>query len=207
MKLCECGCGQPAPIAKWNNERRGHVKGQPIRFIPGHHNRVSRPPLTVRFWNNVQRGSPDECWEWQGRLTTWGYGRIGSGGERTHAHRISYKLHNGPIPDGMFVCHSCDNPRCVNPAHLFLGTPGDNMRDMKTKGRGHFPGAPGERNRFARLTNEQVLEIRQLREQGFALTNKTDGEQGLTQQAIADRCGVGQTTVSDIVCRRKWKHI
>lgn len=98
---------------------------------------LERRPLEVRFWANVLRGADNECWEWQGvrMRTAFPYGRIGQGHNVLLAHRVSWELHNGPILDGLFVLHHCDNPPCVNPAHLFLGTHGDNMRDMASKGR------------------------------------------------------------------------
>lgn len=92
-------------------------------------------PLADLFWHLVDKRGPDDCWPWQGSLYV-GYGRIKDGQRgRVGAHRVSWELHHGPIPDGLWVLHRCDNPPCVNPAHLFLGTPGDNVRDMHAKGR------------------------------------------------------------------------
>ena len=97
-----------------------------------------RDPL-VRFWKRVAKS--DECWLWTGGLHSKGYGLFycrpdGTTMRAVGAHRFSYELHHGPIPAGMLVCHSCDNPPCVNPAHLFLGSPKANIHDMMSKGRG-----------------------------------------------------------------------
>ena len=131
------------------------------------------------------------------------------------AHRLSYEIHIGPIPEGMLICHHCDNRACVNPAHLFLGTPADNSKDMVAKGRStkgrmtsiaprgdkHYTrrikGAQrGQRNNGSRLTDEQVLEIRRLFAQGDA-----------SQHQLGRSFGVSQATISHIVNRIAWKHL
>lgn len=118
--------------------------------------RVYDPP-EVRFWRNVVKSGDDSCWEWTGSKHR-GYGVIGVNKRQVRAHRFSYALHYGPIPDGLYVCHACDNPGCVNPAHLWLGTNEQNTADKTAKGRQarmYGAASPG-----AKLTADQVRAIR-----------------------------------------------
>lgn len=172
-KLCECGCGQPAPIAQRTHSAKGYVKGQPVRFIPGHHVRL-KPlrPVEDRFWEKVDKRGHDECWGWNGSKSSHGYGQLRINDRLNMAHRFSYELHNGPIPDGLDVLHKCDNPPCCNPNHLFVGTAKDNTADMLAKGRGSKPPVSkrkGEKHPLAVFTNAQVRELRRQ----FAQLNMT----------------------------------
>lgn len=129
------------------------------------------------------------CWEWSGN-TSGGYGRVRHNGRYIVAHRGSYIIHVGEIPDGLLVCHHCDNRSCINPDHLFLGTHSENTQDMLNKGRG----LTGEKSTSAKLCEVDVLLIRDL-------------ESVKPQQVIADWFGVCQAHVSDIIRRKTWKHI
>lgn len=160
-----------------------------------------QPPLD-RFWANVARGADSDCWEWSGARIRNGYGRFWTGEREMKAHRYSYELHVGPIPDGLLVCHSCDNPPCVNPAHLWVGTNDDNMADKKAKGRNPTGDANGsrrfiermprgERHSAATITNRQASEIIAAYEAG-----------GVTQTQLAARYGASQSTVGNIVNRQ-----
>lgn len=132
-KLCECGCGEPAPIAKQSDSRLGYVRGGPKRFVPGHQSRGQFAPPEVRFWANVHK--TDTCWLWTGVSDKDGYGIIFADGKPMKAHRYSYQLHNGSIPDGLWILHHCDTPACVNPNHLYAGTVIENVRDCVERGR------------------------------------------------------------------------
>lgn len=157
-----------------------------------------RKPLSERFWPKVPLpSSPDGCMEWSGNRDIAGYGVIRSGGKDEpvlKAHRVAWEFTNGPIPDGLFVCHSCDNPPCVRPDHLFVGTVGDNNRDMIAKGRYAKvrPSNRGELHHGAKLSEEQVRRVRVLRAEGKTYT------------AISDATGVNRITACAIIKGRIW---
>jgi hypothetical protein len=120
----------------------------------------SKETLEKRYLKKVVIGATsDECWGWVGATYKYGYGCIGTDKGNDGAHRVSYRLHYGEIPDGMCVCHLCDNPICSNPKHLFLGTKQDNAIDRNKKGRGKNPSYRGNHPK-AKLTLEQVKEIK-----------------------------------------------
>lgn len=110
------------------------------------------------------KGAPGKCWPWPGAHNGGGYGELRHDGRKVRAHRLAYELEHGAIPSGLQVRHSCDDPRCCNPAHLLLGTPRDNAQDRERRHRGNQPN--GERNARASLSDEQVVEIRERRGRG-----------------------------------------
>lgn len=187
---CQCGCGQKTRIADKTELKKGVAKGQPFRYLPQHH--VPYQTVEDGFWKYVSPGETDECWEWQGPIVGGrGYGKFQSSGETLSAHRVSYELHHGPISDGMCVCHTCDNPSCVNPHHLFVGTPADNMADKVRKGRHRR----GEETRSAKLTRKDVIKIRSL------------ASAGLSNSEIARRFPVSRRNIRFIVERKTWRHV
>lgn len=199
VKLCECGCGQPAPIARRHNPKLGHVKGHPVRFVCGHAAKV-RPIRSPeeRFWEKVDKHRPDGCWEWIAGADQHGYGTFWDGERLVKAHRYSFALANRPFPDHLDCLHKCDNPWCVNPAHLFLGTAKDNHTDMVEKGRAVYPPpnqVEGETNGSARYTNAQVREFRRL----FA-------ERKMSIAAFAKLHGVNPGTMRRIVHRITYRN-
>jgi hypothetical protein len=123
-------------------------------------NQYTNTDLLTRFYGNWTVDPITGCWNWSGVISRYGYGIIGSRRRTMRAHRISWLLFNGPIPDGLFICHKCDNKRCVNPDHLFLGTCKDNVVDHWNKG-GH-QNVFGEEHYNAKLTDIQVEDIKDL---------------------------------------------
>jgi hypothetical protein len=143
-----------------------------------------------RFWKKVSVQT-EGCWGWLAGLDHYGYGVICNFGTRVvKAHRVSWQLHFGSIPVGLFVCHHCDNRACVRPDHLFLGNNDDNMRDMRKKGRDSH----GEHHPNSKLTDHKVLEIRARRGT-------------MTQTQLAQEYGVAPSVIARVQTHDIWKHL
>lgn len=171
----------------------GHYCSQECRS-----NGLRKDPVE-RFWAFTKK--TDGCWLWTGATADGGYGvmPLRHVSER-RAHRFSWTLHFGPIPDGLDVCHTCDNPPCVRPDHLFLGTPVDNALDMVSKGRHAAVTHPetisrGESRPAAKLTEETVREIRRM------------AAAGVSRRELAERYDVTPTLIAGVVNRTGWRHV
>jgi len=151
--------------------------------------KLNSVPVVQRFMSKVSVG--DECWVWTAGRFTNGYGAFSLKGRLHRAHRMAFLLFSGDIPTGLCVCHRCDRPECVNPAHLFLGTSADNTADMVAKRR-H---AAGARNGMAKLTEDDVREIRACVQEGDS------------QSHVAKRFGVSACLVGLIVRRKSWPNV
>lgn len=157
-------------------------------------------PPEIRFWRKVDKTG--DCWLWLGCLDRRGYGQFGiTRSDTTGAHRFAYRQVNGDIPAGLHVLHRCDNPRCVNPAHLWLGTNADNVRDRCAKGRTRAGRATlerrakGETHGRVKLREADVLAIRE------ASANGTENK------ALAERYCVSRAAITLIVKRKNWRHL
>ena len=144
-----------------------------------------------RFWSKVNVCGDDECWEWTAGKYRRGYGSCSAVFGNRYAHRVAWTLTNGEIPVGLCVLHHCDNPPCCNPAHLFIGTQSDNMKDKAGKGRA----TRGESCRHSRLTEIDIKLIRMWLKRGY------------TQRSIADVFEISRQSIGDINTGRTWKHV
>ena len=150
---------------------------------------MKRFTVEQRFWRHINRKSLNECWNWTGCCNKDGYGRIYiTKGKTNKIHRISWEIHFGKIPNEMCVCHTCDNPQCGNPNHLFLGTRQDNSDDMVLKDRQ----SKGEDKWCCKLTHDKVKKIRELKGK-------------FTQKEIGKMFNVNYRTISGIHLNKTWK--
>lgn len=152
----------------------------------------------IRFWQKVDKSG--DCWEWLACKVRGGYGQFWLNDRHVYSHRISWTMHFGEIPNKMEVCHKCDNPGCVNPSHLFLGTHSDNMNDAYDKGRRIFK---GERNSYSKLTKDDVLLIRDMRKnEKFKY-----GDKKKFCVYWANKYNVDWTTILNVINNKQWKHL
>lgn len=171
-------CCNPSHLYLGTYTDRAHHAGS---YVPRVYNMAR---ARERFWNNVAVGRRDDCWTWLGNRNRKGYGMCSIKSKMRSSHRVAYEFAVGPIPNDLCVCHSCDNPACVNPSHLWLGTQADNAADMKAKGRA----ARGERNSRFRITVELADEIR----------NRYTGKWG-EQRALSREYGISNSHISSIL--------
>lgn len=177
-------------IRTWLNKHNIKIRTVSESMV-GKYNHQHKP-FSQRFKEKTDIKSVDECWSWKGYKNPAGYGETCIDGVRMNAHIASWLYHFGEILSGLCVCHKCDNPACVNPHHLFLGTKIDNINDMVRKGRQ----ASGINSGACKLKEEDVLQIREKYQTGQ-----------YTQRLLAKLYNVSQTTILSILKRRTWKHI
>lgn len=146
----------------------------------------------VVFWSKVKKLGPKDCWPWTGNKRRDGYGKYKRLGKQYLAHRYALESTNGKLREGLLVCHTCDNPNCCNPNHLFSGTHLDNNRDSKEKGRNSY----GEKRPLAKLTAEAVIEIRENPPVRYGEVT-----------AMARRFGVSRAAIRNVTVRKTWNHV
>lgn len=189
--VCECGTVRDVRLTAMRQGKSWSC-GCYIGDVNGERSRLKDPVTT--FWSRVDRGiGPDACWEWIGQIGSNGYGKMRWKGRSDLAHRISYSIAH-PGEEMNFICHKCDNRKCVNPDHLFNGTPADNMHDMRDKGRA----ARGERHAQSRLTESDVIAIRRR----YIWKSRQHGI-----VAIAKDYGVSFFAIHQVLRRRTWAHV
>lgn len=191
--FCEvAGCDRPIKTLSFCQKHYVRIK----KYGSPDDRKWSQAPLEVRFWLRVDKKSKDECWPWTGQKLKNGYGRISIGKKEEGAegaHRISWMIANKQkVPSGMFVMHKCDNPGCVNPSHLAIGTPKENTADMIAKGRKRVVAPVGNENGKAIITPDIVRQIRSSDE---------------SHASIARRFNISPNCVRSVRIGRTWSHV
>jgi len=185
-------CKSTRTIPNWYFYGKDYVCGRCYKRLKRSGKAIPKQTIEDRFWSKVDKKGEDECWKWKD--TDSRYGDFRYDNKVVKSHRYSYELKYGKIPFGLYVCHKCDNPTCVNPKHLFLGTQQDNMNDMIEKGRSIMCSFPNNRN-SAKLTEKQVKEIRVL------------SRMGLTQTRLSIKYNISITQIYNIVNNKIWRNI
>jgi len=154
----------------------------------------TRPDISFEewFWQQIKVDEQTECWIWQLALATRGYGQVSIKRKSYRAHRIAYELFYKESAKGKLVCHTCDNPPCINPHHLFLGTAKENTQDMIQKSR-HYH---GERHHFAKLTAQAVLDMRNRHAKG-----------DVTIAQLAREYGISEPSANRVIAGITWRHV
>lgn|SRR3990167_6701040 len=173
-------------LEPWNKGTKGIMKANSGSFKKGD----NTIPLEKRFWDKVAYARDWKCWLWTGSTNNTGYGRININRKVKLAHRVSFEMKNGKIKEGMSVLHRCDNPLCVNPKHLMVGTRKENNADMWAKNRG----IKGENASWSKLTQEKVDDIRKIYQ-----TEK------ISMRKLARNFNVSYTTINFIIHKKTWK--
>lgn len=192
MRICSVsGCERKHRTGGYCDMHRQRVKlnGTPD---PG---KKAHASLEERFWRRVVKLGDEDCWEWVGGKVAFGHGRIqeaGKGSKWLSTHRLSYEMHHGPIPDGKIVRHRCDNPSCVNPRHLEIGTHKENTADMDARGRRKVVAPLGSQNGKAVL-NEDIVRLIRSSDEGHA--------------ELARKLGVSPNAVRGVRIGRTWGHV
>ena len=162
---------------------------------------MTKHNLTIedRFWSKVDKGSADGCWEWTGNKHKFGYGTISIDGRPRATHRVSWEIHNGNIPEGTgyhgtCICHKCDNPSCVRPEHLFLGSVQENNNDMVKKGR--RSSQKGANNPRSKINSTQARVIRRHANRNL-----------MTHKEIGSIFSISSSSVAGIKSLRRWAHV
>jgi hypothetical protein len=193
--LCQCGCGGEVLKSKQSEYTKGYKKGEARKFISGHNLKTYIKPISKRIKENIIINNNTNCWEWNGYKDKNGYGIIGYKNKKWFVHRLIYLLIGGILTsEKPHVLHHCDNPSCCNPLHLFSGNDADNNRDMIQKGRKVI--LRGERAGNAKLTVEQVINIKTLRE-----------EKKIPYKLIANKYNISEHHVWLICKKMTWKHL